>query len=34
LILASRLWRFDALQLVDEFSDASGDMLVERAGGD
>jgi hypothetical protein len=34
LILVSRLGGFYVLQLVDEFSDPSGDMLVERAGGD
>jgi hypothetical protein len=34
LIFVSRLGGFYVLQLVDEFSDPSGDMLVERAGGD
>jgi hypothetical protein len=34
MILVSRLGRFYVLQLVDEFSDPSGDMLVERASGD
>jgi hypothetical protein len=34
MILVSRLGRFYLLQLVDEVSDASGDILVESAGGD
>jgi hypothetical protein len=34
LIFASWVWRFYALQLVDEFANASGYMLVERAGSD
>ena len=33
-ILVSCVWRFYALQLVDEFSNTSGGMLVERAGSD
>ena len=31
VILVWRVWWFYALQLVDEFSDASGDVLVECA---
>jgi hypothetical protein len=34
LTLVSRLGRFYVLQLVDKFSDATGDVLVEPAGGD
>lgn len=34
MIVVSRMRRFYALQLVDEFSDASGDMLVQRPRGD